>query len=100
MERGKKRGAALLLAGLMTCSAALLSACGSGENKEAADKPAASAAPAEESTFAETQAPAEESSPAEELTGSRTLFRQGLLAVCSGDKWGYVDESGHYVINP
>ena len=31
MERGKKRGAALLLAGLMTCSAALLSACGSGE---------------------------------------------------------------------
>lgn len=36
------------------------------------------------------------SAPAEE----DTLFHQGLLAVKTGDYWGYIDKSGKYVIVP
>lgn len=28
------------------------------------------------------------------------LFHCGLVAVKSGDKWGYIDKTGKYVINP
>ena len=29
-----------------------------------------------------------------------TLFHCGLVVVKSGDKWGYIDKTGKYVINP
>ena len=32
--------------------------------------------------------------------GEDPLFAQGLLPVCSDNKWGYVDASGAYVIAP
>lgn len=33
-------------------------------------------------------------------SGKGTLFKQGLLSASSGDKWGYIDKTGSYVINP
>ena len=33
-------------------------------------------------------------------SGKETLFKQGLLSASSGDKWGYIDKTGSYVINP
>ena len=33
-------------------------------------------------------------------SGGNTLFHNGLLAVHTGNKWGYVDEKGKYVIDP
>lgn len=36
----------------------------------------------------------------EEEKPKNTLFREGLLAVKDGDRWGYIDESGEFIIEP
>lgn len=32
--------------------------------------------------------------------GENPLFREGLLTACTDGKWGYIDKTGSYVINP
>lgn len=36
----------------------------------------------------------------EQVNGSNNLFSEGLIPAKSGDKWGYIDKTGEYVIEP
>lgn len=119
MPEWKKR---IISAALAGCT--VLAGCGTETAPEISEEPASetvfsvetSTSPAQTSTTppktsitpAETGAAAAESEqpsaeaeePEDSLSGQRRLFHQGLLAVSTGGRWGYIDTSGRFVIEP
>lgn len=80
-----------------------LAACAAEETPNGAAATTERASGKTDTAADKTSAAANESEPpvgVAEEEFAKPLFRQGLLAVKSGEKWGYIDKSGNFSIEP